>query len=167
MPAIPAGGESGGGGDTFSVSPQALLNAAPTYYQASQNVNSIQQTIDNATQLASGDMFMLLEFAELASRLEQLKASIDTAMQCAALGLNRIGDTLIVAANESDDTDQQVSGTFMKIEDDPPSSIPTFPLPGSNPPGGGTPPLTQPQPQPQPIPQPQPEPLPPIIDPGI
>jgi hypothetical protein len=116
-------------------------------------------------------MFILLEFAQLANRLVQLQARIDAAMQCASIGLNRIGTALIIAADDYKDTDQQVSTTFQKIENDTnqsnlpsittPGTIPGFTTPGITTPGtipgfttpGKTPgngPSTNPQPWPAP-----------------
>jgi hypothetical protein len=99
--------------------------------------------------MAAGDMFLLLEFAQLASKLEQLQARIDAAMQCASIGLNRVGVALSIAADEYTETDQEVSNTFTRIADDtnqsnpPPLILPGISIPGENP--GNTLP-TKPQP---------------------
>jgi hypothetical protein len=156
-----------GGGDQFSADPQTLRDTAPTYYQTAQQITTLQQSLVSAVQTASGDMFLLLEFAQLASKLEQLQARIDAAMLCASMGLNRIGVALSIAADEYKETDQQVSSTFTRIEDDTNQTNPAptitpginiFNLPGKN--SGGIPPV-------KPQPGVQPEPTPPFIIPGI
>lgn len=138
-----------GGGDQFSADPQMLRETAPTYYQVAQEMNSLQQYLVSTVQMATGDMFLLLEFAQLASRLEQLQARVDAAMQCASKGLTRIGVSLSVAADEYKETDMLVSRTFQRIEDDtnqtnpPRVTIPGITTPGTT--SGNTPP-TKPQP---------------------
>lgn len=109
----------GGSSDQLSVSPQTLRAATPTYYQEAQEVSSLQRTLVSTVQLAAGDMFLLLEFAQLASKLEQLHERINAAMQCAYVGLNRLGVALSIASDEYPDTDKEVSQTFTRIEDDP------------------------------------------------
>jgi hypothetical protein len=128
-----------GSSDQFSADPQTLCETAPTYYQAAQQINSLQQSLVNTVQMASCDMFLVLEFAQIASRLEQLQARIDAAMQCASKGLTRIGVSLSVAADEYKETDLQVSSTFKRIEDDsnqsnpPRSTLPQITPPSANP----------------------------------
>jgi hypothetical protein len=154
-----------GGSDQFSADPQTLRNTAPTYYQAAQQINSLQQSLVNSVQMATGDLFILLEFAQLASRLEQLQARIDAAMQCASMGLNRIGVALSIAADEYKETDLRVSNAFTRIEDDtnqsnpPRSTLPQIAAPNAKP---GNVPSVQPGPsvqkpqQPPATPQPDP-----------
>jgi uncharacterized protein YukE len=167
-----------GGGDQFSADPQMLRDTAPTYHQIAQQINSLQQSLVSSVQMATGDMFLLLEFAQLASRLEQLQARIDAAMLCASMGLNRVGVALSIAADEYKETDLQVSSTFQRIEDDtnqsnpPHITIPGITAPTTNP---GNTPSTNPQPLPQPgvqnplpgIQNPQKQPVEPLPEPWL
>jgi uncharacterized protein YukE len=156
--------------DQFSINPQTLRDAAPNYQKVAQDVSSLQQSLTSSMQTASGDMFALLEFAQLASRLEQLQQRINSAMQCAAMGLNRIGTALSIAADEYQSTDEQVSQTFTRIEDDqtpwtkPAITFPSITPPTDNPgnvPGWGQQPNLWPQQQPRSVPVQTPE-LPPL-----
>lgn len=157
--------------DQFSVNPQTLREAAPHYYKAAQDVSGLEQSFISSMQMASGDMFVLLEFAQLASRLEQLQQRITIAMECASMGLNRIGVALSIAADEYQSTDEQVSQTFTRIEDDPtpwnrPTTI-TFPRtnPSAGDPGSVQQPNLWPQQQPKLVPGVQNPELPPL-EPG-
>ncbi len=150
---IPAGGEGGGGSsETISVSTDALKATAPAFHNVGQQVDSVKQTINGSVQLGTGEMFLVMEFAKLASLLEQLQSRISMAMQCAAGGLNRMGTSLEIAAELYDDNEDVLRSTFTQLEDDPmPWHIGIQLSPGvfNVKPGGVSP---QPTPTPQPNP---------------
>ncbi len=106
------------GSDVLSVSPGALRDAAPTYANASQDISTLMQGLVTTVQLEMGELVLIYEFAQLVTKLEQLQARIETAMQCASLGLNRISDALVIASEEFPETDDAISKDFTNIEDD-------------------------------------------------
>ncbi len=161
--------DGGGSSDTLSVDTDTLKATAPTFRQVGQQVDTTLQTLMSSVQTASGDMFLLLEFAKMASMLEQLQERIGEAMQCAAGGLKRIGTSLEIASGLYIDNEDALGATFTQLEDDKnPWKSPTvldpilpvvpFPVPT---------PWPQPQPWQQPQPQPQPGPIIPLPGDGI
>ncbi len=150
-----------GSTDTLSVSPSALQAAAPTYYKAAQDIDTLQKNLVATVQQATNAMFLLYELARFAATLEHLHQRISVAMECASKGLTKMGVALEVASEDFAAGDQEVSNTFKKTADDPNVwNIPTkpvFPIPGLN--TDPNPPIVQPQPQPV-IPLPIPFPLP-------
>jgi hypothetical protein len=54
MPFVPDGGEGDSTSDLFSVSPQALQAAAPSYSKAAQDISTLQQNLASIVQLSSG-----------------------------------------------------------------------------------------------------------------
>ncbi len=117
----------GGSRDTLSVDTKALQAVAPSYFHAGQQVNTLQQNLQSSIQLASGDMFLLIECAKMASMLEQLQERIGIAMQCASVGLSRISVSLESAAALYTDNENNIGSAFTRIEDDTrPWNIPTI-----------------------------------------
>ena len=165
---IPAadGGETS---DTISVDTAALKTTAPTFRQVGQQVSTVQQSIENSVQMGTGEMFLVMEFAKLASLLEQVQSRITTAMQCAAGGLNRIGTTLEIASQLYEENEDILGRSFTQLEDDKsPWNIHLHLLPGiiTIKPGGSfphLPPQLNPAKKPQ---QPSVNPQPGII-PGL
>src|SRR5690349_9433387 len=104
-------GDGGKSSDTISVDPQALKSTSPTFLQVGQQVSTIQQTVENSVQIGSIEMFMIMEFAKLASQLEHLQSRVSMAMQCAAGGLNRIGTSLEIAAGLYEDNEDVLDST--------------------------------------------------------
>ena len=120
-------GDGGGSSDTLSVDTQALQAAAPSYFHVGQQVNTLQQNLQSIIQLASGDMFLLIECAKMASMLEQLQERIDMAMQCASVGLSRISVSLEIAAQLYTENENNIGSAFTRIEDDTqPWNIPSI-----------------------------------------
>ncbi len=113
---VPADG--GGSGDTISADTHALQATAPTFRQAGQQVNTLLQDVTNSVQMSSGDMFMLLEFAKMASMMEQLQERIAVAMQCAAGGLNRIGISLEIVSGLYIESEEIANNAFTHLKDD-------------------------------------------------
>ncbi len=161
-------GDGGGSRDTLSVDTEALRTVAPSYFHVGQQVNTLQQNLQNIVQLASGDMFLLIECAKMASMLEQLQERIGIAMQCASVGLSRISVSLEIAAELYTENEKNIGSAFTRIEDDThPWNIPT--IASTVKPGDISPtlPIQQPQPTPgtnpqKPIVQPEP-----VINPFI
>lgn len=166
MSFIPGDGGSGTG-ETLSVDTEALKVTAPTFQRSGQQVDALLTNLTSDVNMAGGDMFLLLEFAKMASILERLQERIGVAMQCAAGGLKRIGTSLEIASGLYVENEETLTSTFTQLEDDssawkmPPIVSPWNPSPLPQP---VPTPVAQPQPgiQPQPIKQP-PDPTMPII----
>ncbi len=140
----------GGSSDTIAVDTEALKATAPAFRQAGQQVDTTLQNLVSSVQIAGGDMFLLLEFARMASMLEQLQERIGVAMQCAAGGLKRIGTSLEIASGLYVENEDTLSATFTQLEDDKnPWKLPTLFNPAINP-GVIAPTIPQPVPTPQP-----------------
>jgi uncharacterized protein YukE len=169
-------GDGGGSGDLISVDTNALKTTAPTFRQSGQQVNELLQNVESSVQMANGSMFMLLEFAKMASLLEQLQGRIAEAMQCASGGLQRIGTSLEIVSDLFIETEDSARQTFTNLADDIMPWHIDFTLPSDvingNMGGSSLQPIPTPTPQSPKIVNPQnpivnPAPSIPILDPFI
>ena len=168
--------DRGGSSDLISVDTHALKTAAPAFRQAGQQVETLLQSLTGSVQSANGDLFLLLEFAKMASIMEHLQQRIGVAMQCAAGGLNRIGTTLEIVSDLYVETETTFSHALTQIEDDltplkRAALLPPMPRlsgrPGSSPQSAPTPESTPGSHTPlQPSLNPQPATQPPLL-PGL
>lgn len=108
-------GDGGGSSDLISVDTNALKMTAPTFRQGGQQVNELLQSVKSSVQMANGSMMLVLEFARMASLLEQLQERIGEAMQCASGGLQRIGTSLEIVSDLFIETEDSASQTFTKL----------------------------------------------------
>ena len=117
MAFIPGDG-GGSGSDLISVDTNALKTTAPTFRQSGQQVSILSQSVMNSVQMANGSIMMVLEFAKMASLLEQLQGRIAEAMQCASGGLQRIGISLEIVSDSFLETDSSARQSFTRLQDD-------------------------------------------------
>ena len=108
-------GDGGGSGDLISVDTNALKTTAPTFRQSGQQVNTLLQSVTSSVQMANGSMMMVLEFAKMASLLEQLQGRIAEAMQRASGGLQRIGISLEIVSDSFMETDSSARQSFTRL----------------------------------------------------